>query len=234
MLPVGAVLVDFDGTATVHDVAESLLIAFADPSWPRYDEQVDRGEIGLRESIQIQDRMLMATREELIDHALRHGTIDPTFGPFVERLRRDEVPVVLVSDGFGFYIEPILAAAGLADLPVIANDQVWDGTGRPAGFRFVNGHPECVGCGTCKMQAVLRYQERYGTVAFVGDGQTDRYAALYADATFAKRELVGYCREDGVPFLPWTDFDDVGGALEAMGALPGPVAPLRCPGWTVP
>jgi hypothetical protein len=34
------------------------------------------------------------------------------------------------------------------------------------------------------MQAVQRFQGR-GPVAFVGEGQTDRYAALYADVTFA-------------------------------------------------
>ncbi|MGB7804871.1 MAG: hypothetical protein WBM72_04630 [Actinomycetota bacterium] len=47
-MKVGAVLVDFDGTAALHDVAEHLLVEFGDPAWPTYDEAVDRGEIGLR------------------------------------------------------------------------------------------------------------------------------------------------------------------------------------------
>jgi 2-hydroxy-3-keto-5-methylthiopentenyl-1-phosphate phosphatase len=37
MLPIGAVLVDFDGTACLHDVAEHLLIEFGHPSWPDHD-----------------------------------------------------------------------------------------------------------------------------------------------------------------------------------------------------
>jgi hypothetical protein len=32
MLPIGSVLVDFDGTACSHGVAEHLLIEFGDPS----------------------------------------------------------------------------------------------------------------------------------------------------------------------------------------------------------
>ena len=44
MLPVGAVLVDFDGTACAHDVAEHLLDAFGDEGWRDYDEAVDRKE----------------------------------------------------------------------------------------------------------------------------------------------------------------------------------------------
>ena len=81
------------------------------------------------------------------------------------------------------------------------------------------------------MQAVLRYQER-GPVAFVGEGQTDRYGALYADVTFAKLALVAFCLDDGVPFIAWEDFDDVRRALESVEGLPGPVAPIPCPGWT--
>jgi hypothetical protein len=43
---------------------------------------------------------------------------------------------------------------------------------------------------------------------------------------------VELCRDDGVPFLPYEDFDDVRRALESADDLPGAVAPLRCPGWT--
>ena len=91
--------------------------------------------------------------------------------------------------------EPLLSAAGIEGVAVITND--WAG----GAMAFPNGHPECIWCGTCKMQAVLRYRER-GPVAFVGEGQTDRYGALYADVTFAKQALVAFCRADGVPFVP--------------------------------
>jgi 2-hydroxy-3-keto-5-methylthiopentenyl-1-phosphate phosphatase len=234
MVAVGAVLVDFDGTASSSDVAELLLRVYADPSWSAYDDAVDRGEIGLRAAIQIQDAMLLATGDELTAYAVQHCRLDPTFGPFVEWLTATGVEVALVSDGFGFYIRPILEAAGLGDLDVMSNEQLWDAGGRPAGMRFVNGHPTCVGCGTCKMNAVLRYRERHGPVAFVGDGQSDRYGALYADLTFAKGELVDHCIRDGVPFVGWSDFDDVRRSLETTTALPGPAAPATCPGWTTP
>lgn len=233
MLPVGAVLVDFDGTASTRDVAELLLTQFGDPSWPEYDEAVDRGEMGLRQAIQIQDRMLDATREELTSYAVEHGRLDPTFPPFVEWLKGAGVPIALVSDGFGFYIRPILEADGLGELAVIASQQVWGNDGRPSGMRFMHGHQECVGCGTCKMNAVLGYRETHGPVAFVGDGQSDRYGALYADVTFAKGELVDHCIRDGVPFVPWNDFEDVRRSLETIDEPPGPVAPERCPGWTL-
>ena len=234
MLPVGAVLVDFDGTACLHDVAEHLLVEFGDPRWPEYDEAVDRGEIGLREAIRAQDAMMHADRDTLLSFALDHCPLDPTFAPFCGWLASRDVPVALVSDGFGFYIGPMLDAAGLGHLMVITNQQRWDEAGRPAGLDFVSAHPLCVGCGTCKMQAVQRYQAERGAVAFVGEGQTDRYGALYADLVFAKDALPDYCREDGVPFVEWKDFDDVRRVLEVSAESPGPVAPIQCPGWRIP
>ena len=232
MLPVRSVLVDFDGTASVVDVSQQLLIAFGDPSWPDCDDAFDRGEIGLREAILVQDRMLHADRDTMVSFALAHGALDPTFAPFVRWCESNDLGVAIVSDGFAFYIQPMLEAAGLGHITVITNEQRWLSR-RPDGLRFVNAHPSCVGCGTCKMQAVLHFRER-GPVAFIGEGQTDRYGALYADVTFAKLDLVGYCRADGVPFVPWNDFDDVQLTLGAIAELPGPVAPIQCPGWTVP
>src|SRR5438093_1475697 len=197
MLPIGAVLVDFDGTACTVDVAEQMLIAFGDPSWSDYDEAVDRGEIGLRRAIQEQNVMVTGTRDQLVSFALANCPLDPTFAPFVEWLGTHEVPTTIVSDGFGFYIEPILRSAGLAHLPVITNEQRLDAEGNLAGLTFVNGNPDCVGCGTCKMQAVQRYRATHGSVAFIGEGQTDRYGALYADLVFAKDALVAHCKRDG-------------------------------------
>jgi hypothetical protein len=74
-------------------------------------------------------------------------------------------------------------------------------------------------------------------VAFVGDGESDRYAAGYADVVFAKDGLVGICEAGGLAYRPWRTFDDVAAWLEtelaafaaAPASLPGPVArPLFC------
>jgi 2-hydroxy-3-keto-5-methylthiopentenyl-1-phosphate phosphatase len=221
----GSILVDFDGTACLHDVAEHLLMRYGHSSWPMWDEAWARGEVGARQGLSAQAAMLGAPTDELVAYALEHCPLDPTFAPFVEWARSIGAPVTLVSDGFGFYIRPLLHAHGLADVPVITND--WDG----GAMTFPNGHGVCIGCGTCKMRAVL---EAPGPVAFVGEGDSDRFGALYADIVFAKDELVGWCERDGVSFVPWRDFDDVRRRLETDLSLPGAVAPEPCPGWREP
>lgn len=229
MLPISALLVDFDGTACVSDVSEVLLERFGDPAWPLYDEAVDRGEMGLREAARHQSAMLTGTREEMLAHAIGACPLDPTFPPFVRWAEGHGIPLTLVSDGFAFYIRPILEASGLGHLEVVTNELVFDG-GRPD-LRHPNAHPQCLGCGTCKMLAAIRAREAHGSVAFVGEGQSDRYGALYSDVVFAKDHLATLCERDGVPAYPWETFDDVRAVLEELHDLPEPVAPERCPGW---
>jgi 2-hydroxy-3-keto-5-methylthiopentenyl-1-phosphate phosphatase len=227
VLPIASVLVDFDGTACLHDVAEHLLIEFGDPSWPEYDAAWERGELDSRRVIIAQAAMLEAPVERMLEFALEHCPIEPTFPAFVRSLATEGVPVTVVSDGFGFYIEPILRAAGLGGVPVISN--TWSANG-DVRILFENGHAECIGCGTCKMGAVLAARAG-GAVAFVGDGPSDRYGALYADVAFAKNALVEIARADGVPFIPWATFDEVRARLEILDVLPGPLGGERCPGW---
>lgn len=218
-------MVDFDGTACTHDVAEHLMDRFGEPDWRVWDERWLRGEVDTRAAIRAQVAPFAARPDELIAYAMSHCPLDPTFPGFVRWCREQDLQVAIVSDGLGLYIKPILAASGLSDVDVITND--WAN----GAMAFPNGHPECDWCGTCKMLAVQRAP---GPVAFIGEGHSDRYGALYADMVFAKDELVEICRADDIVFKPYTDFDDVRAALAGTTELPGPVDPERCPGWHVP
>jgi 2,3-diketo-5-methylthio-1-phosphopentane phosphatase len=229
MLAVKALLVDFDGTACLQDVSELLLDAFGQRGWERFDDAVDAGEMGLREAGDHQVAMLRGSLEEMLAFALERAELAPTFAPFVAWAEARELPVVLASDGFAFYIRPILERAGLGHLEVVTNELVEADGGWT--LRHQNGHPECIGCGTCKMLAAQRLRERHGPVAFVGEGQSDRYGALYSDIVFAKDALVEICEQDGVPYRAWETFDDVLDSLEAADELPGAIGPERCPGW---
>jgi 2,3-diketo-5-methylthio-1-phosphopentane phosphatase len=224
MALVRSVLVDFDGTACTHDVAEHLMDRFGEPTWRAWDGRWLRGEVDTRAAIRAQVAPFAGRRDELIAYAMSHCPLDPTFPGFVRWCRGQDLQVTIVSDGLGLYIQPILAAAGLGDVAVITND--WAN----GAMAFPNGHPECDWCGTCKMLAVLRAP---APVAFVGEGHSDRYGALYADIVFAKDALVDLCRADGIAYMPYENFDDVRETLASAAELPGPVDPERCPGWHV-
>ena len=84
-------------------------------------------------------------------------------------------------------------------------------------------------CGTCKRNRVLAHQAAGRAVVFVGDGESDRYAAGYADVVFAKHSLVRLCLENGWPFRRWTEFIEIdawlAGTLEEWRSDPRSVPP---------
>jgi 2-hydroxy-3-keto-5-methylthiopentenyl-1-phosphate phosphatase len=173
--------------------------------------------------------MLRGSLEEMLAFALECAEVAPTFAFFAGWADAHSLPLTLASDGFAFYIRPILATAGLDRFEVVTNELAFS-HGRVR-FHHPNGHPECIGCGTCKMLAARRLRDAHGPIAFVGERQSDRYGVLNSDVVFAKDSLLQICEQDGVPYRPWDTFDDVRRALETIETLPGPAGGERCPEW---
>jgi 2-hydroxy-3-keto-5-methylthiopentenyl-1-phosphate phosphatase len=216
-----ALLVDYDGTIATTDVADTILYHFVGEAYRAHDRAYDAGLEGSRTLFEEQVKLLPADPAQVVALAEAQPH-DPTFGPFARRALDLGIPVEVVSDGFGFYIEPALRRMGAPAVPVITARTTFDG--RRASMTFPNGHPDCFVCGTCKRQRVLAHQAAGRIVVFVGDGESDRYAAAYSDLIFAKRALVALCEREGWPYTPWHDFADLqtwlDGTVEAWRADP--------------
>ena len=198
-----ALIVDYDGTISQVDVSDRILYTLLGERYAQDDAAYTGGMVGSRTLFSSQVRLLPGDPGPVIAIAEAQPH-DPAFAPFVRRAMELEVPVEVVSDGFGFFIEPALRRLGVPAIPVVTNLTAFAG-GR-ATMEFPNGHPTCFVCGTCKRQRVLAHQASGRTVAFVGDGESDRYGAAYSDLIFAKDELVDLCRREGWPYAPWQDF----------------------------
>ena len=136
---------------------------------------------------------------------------------FAEAARAAGIPVEVVSDGFGFFIEPALAALGVPWIPVVTADTRFGPDG--PSIAFPNGDPHCFVCGTCKRNRVLAHQAAGRRVVFIGDGESDRFAAGYADVVFAKHSLERFCLERGWPFERWTAFSEIHRWLEGRAGV---------------
>ncbi len=93
---------------------------------------------------------------------------------------------------------------GVLDLVTIVTVATRHSTAADPRIEFPNGHPTCFVCGTCKRHRVLAHQAAGRAVVFIGDGESDRYAAGYSDFVFAKRALVRICEGYGWPFARGT------------------------------
>ena len=61
----------------------------------------------------------------------------------------------------------------------------------------------CSTCGVCKQAPIKDARHAGATTVLVGDGTSDRKAALLADVVFAKGALAPWCARCGVPYVPF-------------------------------
>ena len=210
-----AILVDYDGTIATTDVTDAILRRVLGERYAQDDAAYSSGEVGSRTLFSSQVKLLPGDPAPVVTLAEAQPH-DPTFAAFVSRALELQIPVEVVSDSFGFYIEPALRRLGVPPIPVISAETTFDGT--RAVMAFPNGHPDCLVCGTCKRERVLAHQAAGRSVVFIGDGETDRYAAAYSDLVFAKGDLIRLCRSEGWPFTPWHDFGELRSWLDATVA----------------
>lgn len=225
-----SVLVDYDGTVSLQDIGDTLLARHALVAREvvvAMDADYGAGLRGSRELMQW-DMDVMPRDGTLLRSTAAAISQDETFVSFAAAVREAGAALEIVSDGLGFYVASNLARLepALADVPVATNDNDVDGTGR---LSFPFGHPACFVCGTCKRERVRAHEAGGRVVVFVGDGQSDRYAAHHADVVFAKKSLLAWGRATGRDFVEWERFSDIEAwfrAALADGRLPARAADL--------
>lgn len=222
-----AILVDYDGTIAQTDVSDAVMAVHVSGLWENEAVAYEAGLMGSRRLMKREMSMVDADPLELFATAAAQPH-DPGFVAFVERARAAAIPVEVVSDGLGFFIRPALEALGVGDLPIVTARTTFNG--RQASIDFPNGNPRCLVCGTCKRDRVLAHRAAGRQVVFIGDGESDRYAAGYSDIVFAKRSLVRICLEAGWAFQRWTEFNEIeawlAGVLESWQADPASLLPV--------
>jgi 2-hydroxy-3-keto-5-methylthiopentenyl-1-phosphate phosphatase len=210
-----AILVDYDNTISQVDVSEQVMYGLIGDQFRVADARYLAGEIGSRTFFSNLVALLGGNPGPVIAIAEAQPH-DRTFPGFVVAALRLGVPVEIVSDGLGFFIQPALRKLGVPPVPVITNRTTFDG--RKARIEYPNGHPDCFVCGTCKRQRVLAHKAAGRTVVFIGDGESDRYAAAYSDLIFAKEELEALCVAEGWSYETWSDFAELTRWLQATVA----------------
>lgn len=200
-----AVLTDFDGTVTKADVGNSLTTRYADPNRVEIEEKWRSGKIGSAQSHIRQYSTMNVPEEEIKEYILRMQ-LDETFLPFLNYLREKEIPLEIVSDGFDFYIEPLLKKYRI-QLKYRANTLMY----KEKKFSFPYQNGSCWRCANCKVQAVQHYLKQGRRVIYIGDGRSDIYAASISDVIFAKKgeTLEKLLQEENIHYIPFQTFGDI-------------------------
>jgi 2-hydroxy-3-keto-5-methylthiopentenyl-1-phosphate phosphatase len=194
-------VLDWDGTVTERDSLWTMLDRFGDPEiFASVEGALSDGRLSFREVMELEFATVTAPLDEVRGFLLEAVRVRAGFA----ELAREWEPLIL-SSGFHELIEPLLAREGVA-LEVRANRLET----APDGWRVLWRDPEpCPVCGDLCKRRTLPDEP----VVYVGDGYSDRCAALRAERRFARAGLADWLAERGAPFEPFGDLYDVAAAL---------------------
>jgi 2-hydroxy-3-keto-5-methylthiopentenyl-1-phosphate phosphatase len=223
-----AVVCDFDGTATVHDIGDEISKHFCGADYLALQKELfAEGKLTTRAIIQSIYRPIRAAEAEVVAFALQAAELRPGFLELVAAARDRGAPFLLASGGLRQYVEAVIVAQLppelAAHVQVRANEAVFSADGLRVTYP---GDDEsraagCEVCGSCK-RVVVAEARRGGAeyVIGIGDGFADRCLVQFADRTFAREGsfLHRYCQEHQLPCVP---FSDLYGAAEAVRAYRG-------------
>ncbi len=208
---------DFDGTISGQDfyqlVARQYLPRDAADYWDLYA----RGELTHFEAM----RSFFSHAPEsaaLLDDLLDRMEIDPQLAESMARLRVAGWEIVIASAGSTWYIDRLLARAGVEGVVVHANPgAIQPGQGLwislPEQSPFFSRQ-----VGVDKLAIVRDALSRSDTVAFAGDGPPDLEPALLVEGhlRFARGWLAGELRRRRQPFRPFQRWTEVARELEMI------------------
>jgi HAD superfamily phosphoserine phosphatase-like hydrolase len=124
-----------------------------------------------------------------------------------EYCREEGFPVAIVTNGLDFYVQALLEAQGLTDVPFYAVHARF--LGREIRYEYPYAREGCSDFGNCKCVVLDKYRKQGYSIVYVGDGRSDFCAAANADLVFAHRDLVRFCETYGISWMPFSDFADV-------------------------
>ncbi len=188
-------VLDWDGTCTVSDSLVEAIRTFGDPA-------VFEGSFAsYGESLAAEVATIRASAEEVSAWAVEHVRVRPGLHLLVERYRP-----VIVSSGLPQLIIPVLARERV-EAEVRCNDAEPSSDGWRLSFREDGLCPVCGD--KCKRRSLPDGRP----LSYVGDGVSDRCAALAADRVFARGWLARHLEGEGVPYERFESLDDVAAAL---------------------
>jgi 2-hydroxy-3-keto-5-methylthiopentenyl-1-phosphate phosphatase len=186
---------------TEVDSLHLVLLEFGDVgAYERAEEDLGR-KLTLHEVIALEFETVTAPLPVVVDWVVGNVRVRPGFRELAERFR----PLV-VSSGFHELIEPVLAREDV-EVELLANRL----DPRPDGWRVVwRDEASCPVCGEPCKRSTLPAD---GEVVYVGDGYSDRCAALAADRVFATDGLARYLDGRGVGYERFRDLSEIASAL---------------------
>jgi 2-hydroxy-3-keto-5-methylthiopentenyl-1-phosphate phosphatase len=214
------IFIDFDGTITRQDVGDAMFETFGGETSLQAVDEYRQENISAVECFNKESAACGEFEKRALDNFLDAQEIDPTFIEFIKFCRERGIEHYIVSDGMDYYITHILQRYGLGDVPFFSNHMELVSFNGTSKVRFQPSFPfvdeVCDRCASCKRNHMLTLSGDEDIIVYVGEGYSDRCPVRYADAIFAKDDLLKYCQQENIPFFEYRTFDDVTKRLKML------------------
>lgn len=219
------VWLDFDGTLTIGDFLDHLILRYSrNDSWRLIEERWRAGVIGSRECLKREFDLIDLSPDQLRAE-LDRVALDPGAIQLLTFLQLWEIPTVILSDGIDAFIRSILARHGVAtgqtvEPPTIRANRIRHRSTRLA-LQCPHSRSSCEsGAAHCKCGSSDDLAIPGRESIYVGDGRSDLCASRKAGTVFAKGALAAALQAEGRPFLPFYTLLDVVHTLKASWGEP--------------
>jgi 2-hydroxy-3-keto-5-methylthiopentenyl-1-phosphate phosphatase len=200
------VFCDFDGTITIEETFVAMITRFAPEVSAQVLPEIYAKRVTLRQGVRQMLESIPSSRYPEIVEFARTQPIRAGFVEFLDFLKTEQIPIVIISGGLYGMVAVVLA-------PYLDRIQAIHAIDLDTSLPYLQVKSRYEG-GT-EMVAKAEIMTSYGvdeSIA-IGDSITDWNMALAASIVFARPPLTEYLDEHQKPYLRWHDFIDIRDAL---------------------
>jgi len=209
------VFVDFDGTITTKDVGEELFLKFGNDLEVRNAINLwAEGKISSVENWHLLCESVDIIDENELMNFIDSIEIEYSFKDFYDFCKSNNIELIILSDGFDYYIKRILNREFLSEIKLFCNQLKIENSYLIP--RFPHRDEECKICGNCKRNHVIENSSDDDITIYIGDGLSDKCPAQYCDFIFAKKSLLRYCEINRITYWPYNNFFDIKKRISEM------------------
>jgi 2-hydroxy-3-keto-5-methylthiopentenyl-1-phosphate phosphatase len=196
------VFCDFDGTITVEETFVSMITKFAPEVSELVLPQIYAKKVTLRQGVRKMLESIQSSIYSEIVEFTRNQTIRSGFVEFLDFLKTEQIPIVIISGGLNCMVESVLAPYMNRIQAIHAIDLDTSDTYLQVKSLYEGG---------TEMVEKAEIIKSYGvdeSIA-IGDSITDWNMALAASIVFARPPLTDYLDEHQKPYIRWNSFIDI-------------------------
>lgn len=202
------VVCDFDGTVNRIDVGSSIIRRYLPNSWNDVKTAYNTGKLTNYAMYNNVFLPLMKRRgKEIFTEVDRFLVPNSGFREFYEYCKNEGHELIILSDGFDFYINSFLQKFNFS-IKFYSNTILMHKNNLDISFSYQN--PDCDKCGTCKYEIMKRLVDKHKNVVYIGDGDSDICPSKLPQAFWGKRKVLQKIRKNGfnrnVPDFYFYDF----------------------------